>query len=256
MNFGLSNKVAIVTGGSHGIGRAITLTLANEGCRVAIIARTERDILAELKTMKGLFIPLDVETCDNTAILLAVKNIKNHFGSIDILVNNVGGGGRWGKEQPELTPIKTWYEVYKKNALTAVQFTMACIPYMKEQKRGRVVTVSSIYGREGGGRPWFNMAKSAEISLMKTLAMNREYARSNITFNSVAPAGIMIPDTGWEKMQKENPQEYAKWCENLPMGRLGRPEEVANVVTFLCSQGASFVNGSCIGIDGGEGKSF
>ena len=157
----------------------------------------------------------------------------------------------------EKTPLDVWIDVYNKNALSAVRFTMAAIPFMRKQKWGRVVTISSIQGREGGGRPWFNMAKSAEISLMKTLAMNPALARDGITFNSVAPGAIMISDTGWEKEQKKNPDKFKRMVEGqFPLGRLGTPEEVANVVVFLCSQKASLINGASIPLDGGEGRSF
>jgi len=120
-----------------------------------------------------------------------------------------------------------------------------------------VVTIASLLGREGGGRPWFNMAKSAEISLMKTLAMNASLARDGITFNSVAPGAIMIPSTGWEEEQKKDPEKFKKMVDlQFPLDRLGTPEEVANVVVFLCSEKASLVNGACIPIDGGESRSF
>jgi 3-oxoacyl-[acyl-carrier protein] reductase len=100
------------------------------------------------------------------------------------------------------------------------------------------------------------MAKSAEISLMKTLAMNHDLVRDGITFNSVAPGGIMIEGTGWEREYEENPKEFEKMIDQLPLGRLGTPEEVANVVVFICSEKASLVNGASIPVDGGESKSF
>ena len=111
--------------------------------------------------------------------------------------------------------------------------------------------------KKGSGRPWFNMAKSAEISLMKTLAMTSYLVRDGITFNSVAPGSIMIEGTGWEKEMRKNPRKFKKMIETeFPLGRLGEPEEVASVVTFLCSEMASLVNGACIAVDGGESKSF
>ncbi len=259
MNLGLTNKVAIVTGGSHGIGRAIASNLVQEGCRVVICGRNEQRLKSttrDIETSGNMVFPFVVDVMDDSQIKAFIDAVIQKWKHIDILVNNVGGGGRWGKPEPELTPIETWREVYQKNAETAIKFTMLVLPYMKANKWGRVVTIASIYGREGGGRPWFNMAKAAEISLMKTLAMNPGYTRLNITFNSVAPGGIMISDTGWGKMQNEQPEEYAKWCEGLPMGRLGKPEEVASVVTFLCSERASFINGACVPIDGAESRSF
>ena len=260
MDLGIKGKYALVTGGSHGIGRSIALALGEEGCNVAICARSKERIeetLLELKAIgvQRLGIPADVMIPAD--IEQAMKTVIDAWGTIHILVNNVGGGGRWGTDVVEETSEDVWLDVYNKNALAAVRFTMKALPFMRKQRWGRVITVSSIYGREGGGRPWFNMAKSAEISLMKTLAMNPALARDGITFNSIAPGAIMIPDTGWEKEQKQDPQKFEKLvASQFPLGRLGTPEEVANVVVFLCSEKASLVNGASIAVDGAESRSF
>lgn len=260
MDLKLKGKYALVTGGSHGIGRSIALALAEEGCHVAICARNKERVektVTELraKGVKGIgvaadaMIPADIER--------VIKTIIDSWGTIHILINNVGGGGRWGSDEVEQTSDEVWLDVYNKNALAAVRFTKKAIPFMRKQKWGRVITIISIYGREGGGRPWFNMAKSAEISLMKTLAMNPALARDGITFNSVAPGGIMIPGTGWEEEQKQDPEAFRKMVDSqFPLGRLGTPEEVAAVVVFLCSESASLVNGASIPVDGAEGRSF
>jgi len=100
------------------------------------------------------------------------------------------------------------------------------------------------------------MAKNAEISLMKTLAMNPDLARDGITFNTVAPGSVMIEDTGWDRERREHPEAFKQFTEQLPLGRLGQPEEVADIVVFLCSERASWVNGACIVVDGGESRSF
>jgi len=260
MDFNLKGKYALVTGGSHGIGRSIALALADEGCNVAICARNKERIeetLAEIdaKSVQSLDVSADVMIPSD--IEKVMKTVIDKWGTLHILINNVGGGGRWGTEIVEETAEDVWLDVYNKNALSAVRFTMKAIPYMRKQKWGRVVTISSIYGREGGGRPWFNMAKSAEISLMKTLAMNPSLSRDGITFNSVSPGSIMIPDTGWEKEQKGNLAKFREMVESqFPLGRLGTPEEVANVVVFLCSEKASLVNGASIAVDGSESRSF
>ena len=260
MNLGLKNKFALVTGGSHGIGLAIACALAEEGCNVAICARNQERLtkaakLIESKEVKAIGIPADVliPADIERVVVAAIRS----FGTIHILVNNVGGGGRWGKDIPEDTADQVWQDVYAKNAFAAVRFTKKVLPYMLKQKWGRIITISSIYGKEGGGRPWFNMAKAAEISLMKTMAMNQRYVKNNITFNTIAPGAIMIPDTGWEKEQKDNPEEFKKMADRqFSLGRLGSPEEVANVVAFICSKKASLVNGACIVVDGAEDKSF
>ena len=226
MNLNLKGKRVLVTGGSRGIGRSIADELLKEGCVVDICSRTEDIIIDVLKD--------DLNKID---------------GQYDILINNVGGGGRWGSEEYE--QFEEWEEVYEKNAGVARKLTMKCIPYMRDKKWGRVITISSIFGKEAGGMPWFNMAKSAQTSLMKTLAMNPELSRSGITFNSVAPGAIMIPDTGWD-----NKNEMKQKIVQLPLGRMGTPEEVAAVVAFICSERASLINGASIAVDGAESRSF
>ena len=177
------------------------------------------------------------------------------WGTLHILINNVGGGGRWGKPSVEETPEDVWIDVYNKNAMAAIRFTTLALPFMRKQRWGRVITISSISGREGGARPWYTVAKSAEISLMKALAVDHALVRDGITFNSVAPGSIMIPDTGWERERNENPVAFQQMLDaRYPLGRLGTPEEVAHVVAFLCSEKASFVNGASVTVDGAESR--
>ena len=260
MDLGITNKYALVTGGSHGIGLATARALANEGCNVAICGRSEdrlKEAVLDIKAcgVDALGIPGDVLLPAD--IERVVSTIVEAWGTVHILVNNVGGGGRWGSPVVEETPEEVWSEVYAKNAMAAVRFTRLLIPYMRRQVWGRVITVASVLGREGGGRPWFNMAKSAEISLMKTLAMNHDLVRDGMTFNSVAPGHIMIPGTGSEREMLQDPDVFAERLETeFPLGRMGTPEEVADVIIFICSGRASLLNGACIAVDGGEGRSF
>ena len=260
MDLGIANKLALVTGGSHGIGLATAQALADEGCNVAICARSRNRLDASVLNLKSR----GVDALGIQADVLIAADIENvmalvieTWGGIHILVNNVGGGGRWGQPTVEDTPDAVWTDVYSKNALVAMRFTRLAIPHMRRQKWGRVVTVSSVFGREGGGRPWFNMAKSAEISLMKSLAMNPDLVREGITFNTVAPGHIMIPDTGTEREMLEDELAFARRMdEDFPLGRVGTPEEVASVIVFVCSKEASLLNGASIAIDGGESRSF
>lgn len=205
---------ALVTGGSHGIGLAIKNHLSDEGILVESVSRRE-----------------GVDVLD----VLAIEAYLREKSKFDILVNNVGGGGRWGNENPLKTDPVVWNEVYQKNAGACRAFTMALLPYMLEQKWGRVITISSIYGKEGGGRPWFAMAKASEIALMKSLAIY--YKDSGVTFNTVCPGMIAISGTG-----------------NETEG--GSPSDVASLVTFLCSDKAKWINGTCIVVDNAESRSF
>ena len=260
MNLGIQGKVALVTGGSHGIGLAAARALASEGCRVAICARNVDRVdeaVRDFKSSGVAALGVSADVLNRADIERVVKTVIEAWGTIHILVNNVGGGGRWGSPVVEETSEDVWTDVYNKNALAAIRFTRLAIPCMRKQQWGRVVTVASVLGREGGGRPWFNMAKSAEISLMKTLAMTPYLVRDGITFNTVAPGSIMIPDTGWDKESKEYPKEFAeKLDRDFPLGRLGTPEEVATLIVFACSENARLLNGATIVVDGGESHSF
>lgn len=260
MDLGLKGKCALVTGGSHGIGRSIAESLAREGANVAICARDKKKLLQTIKTLKGIGVKsmaISADVMKINDVKRAVRSVIATWGAIHILVNNVGGGGRWGSLIVEETSEDVWVDVYKKNVLAAIRFTMEVIPQMRKQKWGRVITITSTYGKEGGGRPWFNAAKAAETALMKNLALNPRLVRSGITFNSVAPGSIMIPDTGWDAEQKKNPKGFKKFLEEkFPLGRLGSPGEVASVVTFIASEKARLVNGASILVDGGESKAF
>mgnify|MGYP000910650029 FL=1 len=176
---------------------------------------------------------------------------------IDVLVNNVGGGGRWGKESVTKTAVRTWNDVYDKNVGAAIRFSRLVIPGMQTNKWGRIVTISTIVSREAEGRPWYIVAKGAEVSLMKSFAVRKELVRDGITFNTISPGAIMIQNTGWEDEEKKDPQRFNEMLNTqFPLGRMGTPEEVANVVIFLCSEQASLVNGANIVVDGGQSKSF
>ncbi len=260
MNYGLKDRFALVTGGSHGIGLSTAKALMLQGCRVCICSRSEQRLKEAkeiLSKINNNFMIIQADVLNDKDINVVMDQIESSWGHLHILVNNVGGGGRWGKPTFEETPIETWREVYQKNAGAASLFTMRAIPFMLQANWGRIVTVTSIYGKEGGGRPWFNMAKAAEISLMKTLSLTPYLVRGGITFNSVAPGGIAIPGTGFDEEKANDPVGFAENIErNYPLGRLGSPDEVASVITFLCSNLASLVNGANVSVDGGQSHSF
>ena len=132
--------------------------------------------------------------------------------------------------------------------------TQLVLPGMVERGWGRVVVITSVYGREAGGAPAYNAAKAAEISLVKSLA--REVAAKGVTVNGVAPGSILWEGGGWHRRQQADPDGIADFVRReMPLGRFGTVEEVANVVAFICSRQASLVTGASIAVDGGQGRS-
>ena len=261
MDLGLRGRFALVTGGSHGIGLATAKHLAAEGCGIAICSRSQSRLDTATAELKGYGVPLlavAADVLEPDAADRVMDIVDAEWGELQILINNVGGGGRWGKETVEDTDLRVWTEVYEKNAMAAVRFTRRALPHMRRAKWGRVVTITSIYGgKEGVGRPWFTMAKAAETGLMKSLSAMSYLVREGITFNSVAPGGIWIPGTGFEEERRRDPEGFQRKMDaEYPLGRLGTPEEVASVVAFLCSTEASLVNGANITVDGGQSRSI
>lgn len=260
MDYGLTGKVAVVTGGTHGIGLGVALVLARHGCRLAVCSSTPGRVEAAARELDDLGVDNVAMAVDCTVrdeLLGFARTVEERFGTAHILVNNVGGGGNWGKDQAEDTEDAIWMAVYEKNALSAIRMTNWAIPLMRRQKFGRVVTITSIYGREGFHLPWYTMAKTAQTSLMKSLSLRHELSRDGLTFNSVAPGGIMIPDTFWDREARHNPERFREYLDReCPNGRLGTPEEVGHLVAFLASDLASHINGVSIPVDGGQSRSL
>jgi|TARA_B100001971_G_C18129436_1_gene503984 3-oxoacyl-[acyl-carrier protein] reductase len=259
VKLGIRNKYALVTGGASGIGRAIALALAEEGCNVALCDIRKKELITtttEIENVGVQCMPVQADVTVIDDIQKVVDQVLNRWGTLHILINNVGGGGGRVSYPTEEAPHEIWQKVFNLNAGAATYFTMRVIPAMKQNGWGRIVTIASIQGKEGGGRPWYTMAKSAEISLMKTLAMDSALARSGITFNSVAPGGVLFSGNEWDKFRKKDPEKYSTKLEQLPQARLGKPAEIAAAVAFICSEKASYINGACLVIDGAQGKSF
>ena len=248
-----------MTGGSHGIGLATARSLAKAGADIVICSRSKTRLSTAAKEISRSnvdVIALECDVLDKHSIQNVWNQIESECGGVDILINNVGGGGRWGKNSPLDTPLETWNEVMQMNSGSAIQFTMLALPWMLKANWGRVICITSIYGSIVGGKPWFNMAKVSQSVLMKNLAQKKEFTRKGVTFNNVAPGAIMIPETGWDVMQRNQPLKYKEFLDELPLGRLGSPEEVAALVLFLCSKNSGYINGASITIDGGESLSL
>lgn len=255
MKLNLTGKRALVTGGSRGIGGAIAKALAQAGASIAIFGRDPESLRNQKESLEAIGVEVQVFECDvldESQVSRSWAELEAMWGGVDILINNVGGGGRWGSEKILETPLFTWDEVIRKNLGVAIQLTSACLPFMKRKGWGRVLTITSIYGITIGGRPWFNIAKVAQTTLTKNLSRNLEFTRSGITFNSIAPGAVYIDGTGWSAMEKNDPEAFREFVNTLPLGRMGTPEEVASLALYICSEESSYLNGSSITLDGGE----
>ena len=258
MDLQLANKVAIVTGGSRGLGFASARSLVAEGCHVAISARgTERleQAAAELRTSASgnvtvLPIVADVSKADDVSRM--IETASHHFGGLDILINNVGLGRGGSLED---TSEEAWREALDHTLFPAIRASRAAVPQFRLREGGVIVIISSIFGREAGGRMTYNVVKAAEISLGKSLA--QQLARDNIRVVTVAPGSILFPGGSWHARLQADPQGIADFVKReLPFGRFGRADEVGDVVAFVASPRASWIAGTTVVVDGSQSRMF
>ena len=262
METGLKDKVAIVTGGSKGIGKAIAIALAEEGCRLAICARGESGLAETAKALEAtgaevLSEPVDMSKSGDIARF--VTKVIERFGTAHILVNNAGSVGSFAAFD-ELSD-EEWQDILNLNLFGVVKITRALLPYMRQQKWGRIINISSESGIQPDPvMPHYNASKAALINLTKSLS--KAYGAEGVLVNTVSPAFVLTPLVdevlGGEaekrgiSLEELLPLFLAEARPHIEVKRPGRPEEVASAVVYLASEAASYITGVNLRVDGGS----
>ncbi len=258
MELGLKDKVAVVTGGSIGIGLAVAEGLAQEGVHLILCARERERVLAQaakIKTkhgVKALGISADVTRPEDISRVVAAA--EQEFGGVDILINNAGTGSN---ETIMEAPDEKWQYYWDLHVMAAVRLSRGLIPSMKRRGGGVIIQNASICAKQPlGYEPIYNVTKSALMMFSKCLA--NEVIGDNIRVNCVNPGLVLTPD--WQKTAKQlTADQELTWegyldriaKENAPIGRFASPEELADFFVFLCSPRASYCVGSTYYVDGG-----
>jgi 3-oxoacyl-[acyl-carrier protein] reductase len=257
MNLNLTNRVAAVAASSAGLGYASALTLAQEGCRVALCARRPEKLEAAAQSIREqtgvdvLTLPLDVSHKDAPARF--IQATVDHFGQLDIAIANAGGppSGTFATLTDE-----QWELALQQNLMSAVRLFRAALPHVQASDQGRLIALTSISAKQPlDGLLLSNAARAGVHGMVKTLS--REIAPTGVTVNIVAP-GITRTDRITELAEQSAAREgisveeaYARRAASVPMGRLGDPMEFGAAVTFLCSKQAAFISGVALPVDGG-----
>ena len=253
MDLGLTGKVALVTAASKGMGKASAMGLAAEGARIVMCARTESDLKTAAEEIRAktkaevLAIPADVTKKDDVGAL--VDRAMKTFGGVDILVANAGGPPRGYFE--EMTD-EQWQGAFDVSLLSVVRLVRGVLPSMKARRWGRILTIQSVSVKQPIPELLLsNAVRPGVAGMMKTLA--GQLGKDGITVNTVCPGKIMTDRfLGGQKLSGLSRDEYlARAVEDVPVRRIGTPEEFANVIVFLASERASYVTGVSVQVDGG-----
>ena len=252
MELGLKGKIAAVTGGSDGIGRATAMRLAREGAHVAICARRQEPldkVAAELRQTGAQVLAVSEDMSRKADVERFIKAVIGQFGRIDILVNNAGTSARGKFLEIE---DDAWSSDLELKVFGAIRCTRLAVPYMKKQGGGRIINITISSAKQPGAESYpTSVSRAAGLALTK--ALSKEYAPDNILVNTVCIGKIKSGqhERRFTKQGISADEYYRQTSKDIPLGRVGEAEEVANVIAFLASNAASYVTGTSVNLDGG-----
>ncbi|MCE2389934.1 MAG: SDR family oxidoreductase [Proteobacteria bacterium] len=248
MDLGLEGKAAIVTGASRGIGRAIALTFAAEGCDLAICARGGAALAEAAEEIRARGAAVHAQVCDvsDAAALDAfLDGARAALGRIDILINNASAIDMGSDDS-------AWRTNFEVDVLAPVRASERVVPWLRERGGGAIVHLSSTAALEAPTPPPYSALKAALISFSKNQAV--ALAPENIRVNTVAPGCIDFPGGMWDEIHRRDPGTYDEMVATIPGGRMGTDQEIADVVAFVASERARWLRGALISVDGGQHK--
>jgi len=252
VELGLKGKVAAITGGTEGIGRATALRLASEGAKVAICARGQEKLdstAAEIKKAGAEVLAVSADMSKAADVERFMKAVIDRFGRVDILVNNAGTSARGKFLEIE---DKTWSSDIELKVFGAIRCTRLAVPHMKKNGGGSILNITISSAKQPGAESYpTSVSRAAGLALTK--ALSKEYAADNIRVNTVCIGKIKSGqhERRYTREGKKAEDYYRETSKDIPLGRVGEAEEVANVITFLVSDAASYVTGTSVNLDGG-----
>lgn len=254
MDLELRGRVALVTGASRGLGRAIALRLAEEGCALAVCARDGEGLATAVSELEARGVPVFATALDVTdapALEAFVADAAERLGALELVVANAGGAA--GGPRLEDTTAEDWATSFALNPGHCATLTRAALPHLRARGGGAVLFIGSVSGSRPQPRPQYGAAKAAEAYLAAALA--RELGPEAIRVNVLSPGSILFPGGSWDRRRTQQPEAFAAFVEEeFPRGRLGTAEEIADVAAFLLSPRASWVSGTEVVVDGAQNQ--
>jgi len=247
MNQKLKGRIALVTGASRGLGKAMAVALASEGAGVALVSRGEAElnqVAAEIQAAGGVAAVFPADVASEEQVLQTESRVRARLGKVSILINNAGLNVR--KSVTDLTP-EDWRRVIETNVSSAFLLCRSFVPHMKGQGYGRILNIASVMGSISlPNRTAYSASKAALLGFTRSLAL--ELAEERITVNTISPG---LFETELARPVLDNPEIKAQFLANIPLARTGKPEEIGALAVYLCSDDAGYITGSDILIDGG-----